>query len=453
MRHENSAAHLADLRAGVKAKQAIVDKALANLGRYDKHRGAHGAVDNPRFGDGAMASFLEHAAANAELGRLQAQIMHHPLTQSDTAFNGDGSPCNEREAALAEAARAMVNEGELPDSFREFRSENTDPAGRRGLRIEFTKMAAVRSDNATGEEAVPTGVYPELWNELKYLGSVASMSAEITTANGQPNNWLRTDDSAQTGEWLAQDTAGTSQDLPQIYRMLLSPQRVSSKAMAISREMIRDSAFDVAAFVARAGIRRIANASEVAFTSGAGTGTPPLPAGVQTVATAGVTAASATDVTREEVLSLVGEIDYAYLVQNDGSQPGPGARPPVSGTTGFMFSRELLTKLINLDIDARNLSFDPAGREGTWARWRNWPFSVNPQLGDLTTGKVPCLFGAFEGYIVRNVGSVEILPWPDYDKNVVTYRVFGYRDAAPWWGVADSDRTSASKAIVKLTMG
>ena len=456
---ESTPAYLAELREErdkVKARVADARKALGDFKRSED-----GVADDHRSGE-AMDVFAVLMADQSELGRLNNEIANHPHAYRKPAKNADGSPSNARMAAFGEAIHAaFTNGGKVPEDLaKEFAGGRPNGAGGQALVYDFHKeareMVVVTGDTDSGKEARPTITYPEVFSQLQYAGAVASMSSELTTPTGAAIELLRDDDTANVGVMLDHENDAVSdRDTPQIGALVLNARTFSSGKMRFSREWLTDAVIDVPRYILRKSAWRLARASNTQFTGGTGTGTPhPAPYGVKPGAAETLTAATKTGITVDEVVKLRSELDYAYLKGDDGAgQMTRGVRPGLTGTVGYQFSPAAFGALVAADVDARNVSFNPAQRDGEWTTWRRWPFAVNPDLdGFGTAADVPAIFGDFEGFVVRNVGSIEILPWPEYDNNLMTWRAFWRRDAAPWYGASSSTRASASKAFAKLVL-
>ena len=432
---------ISDLRAARAKLAQAKESALADLERREKHRAADGRLDNPRFADGAMASYIQHERAKSDLAKIDDRIR----------ILSPKGPGNEYMAAANDALMAMVNGGEIDSAFA---SASTGAHGRRGVRLDTARMAAVVSDgNAVdGSAAVGEGAFETLADAVKYSGALGSMARHIVTPTGEPMDFLRMDDSGTDGAWLAQNAADTEGNTSTVRKLTTSPQRVTSKRMNVSREMIRDSVFSVVDYLTTAGGARVSRSISKEMTKdGTGTGTPERPYALKDAAKVGVTTASATAVTREEVQKLIGEIDFGYIAGAPALQPTSSA-PTLDGRgmVGFQFGEDLWKSLLAEDLDHRNLSFGAGA--GSLPTWRGFPFAVNDNLASVAADSVVGLFGDFSSVLIRTVGEIEVLPWPDYDRNQISFRVYAYVDGGVWRGLDTNDRVTAglAKSVVSL---
>ena len=80
----------------------------------------------------------------------------------------------------------------------------------------------------------------------------------------------------------------------------------------VSDELLQDSVFDIASYIATEFARRVGDAEEAAFISGDGAGKPFGMLHETNGATAGVTAASATAITADELLDLIYSLRAPY---------------------------------------------------------------------------------------------------------------------------------------------
>ena len=108
-------------------------------------------------------------------------------------------------------------------------------------------------------------------------------------------------------EWLAEEGAITPTD-EVVGQSSWSPYRVS-RMIKLSEELLQDAAFPLESYLAEAIARSIARAENTAFIAGSGSGQPE---GIVTGASVGVTAASASAVTSDEILDLVYSLGSEY---------------------------------------------------------------------------------------------------------------------------------------------
>ena len=311
------------------------------------------------------------------------------------------------------------------------------------VRAPRSPRAATASDAASGQEAVQEEIPPRVIDTLAYYGGVARMVQHIMTGTGGDYRFMQMDADTQKGQILgAQEAPVAAENLPPINVVTFGSKTFTSNSIILTREMIQDSVFDIAAYVERQALRRIGRMSNEAFTvtqSGAG-----MPEGIVTAAMAGITAGSATAIAWAETVNLVYAVNRAYREMGEG---GEGAfMPEGGGMIGYMISDDCEKVLRGLvDGDMRPLWL-PSVREGTPDRYNGYPVVVNGHMQAVATGNVPMLFGNFSYYAIRTVRAFELFRFFDSrtaQKNTVEFLAFMRRDGR---------YCGPKEAIRKLTM-
>jgi HK97 family phage major capsid protein len=89
---------------------------------------------------------------------------------------------------------------------------------------------------------VPVGFEQELEKKLSYYGGLYNICRTISTATGNPLHYPTMDDTANTGEWLA-EAAGVGSADPAFSEVVFGANLLSSKQVKISVALDQDSAF------------------------------------------------------------------------------------------------------------------------------------------------------------------------------------------------------------------
>lgn len=110
-----------------------------------------------------------------------------------------------------------------------------------------------------------------------------------------------------TASWIDEEGAYTESD-DAFGQVSIGAYKLGTM-IKVSEELLNDSVFNLEAYISKEFARRIGAAEENAFFTGNGTGKP---TGVLTTASAGVTAASATAVTAEEIMDLFYALKAPY---------------------------------------------------------------------------------------------------------------------------------------------
>ena len=209
-----------------------------------------------------------------------------------------------------------------------------DPKARRG-----EVQNVLRSDvSPGGEDWAPIRVDGTLRDRLAYIGGMVNAGSEMRTSHGNDIKFPILDDTGESGELLAnQGASATGQDLQNLSEVTLKAEVMSSKFVEANLMLQRDVSFDIDRLVAQRLDRRMARGWNIQFTTGDGTGANSR--GVTIDAKAGVTAASETTFTGNELLQLMDEVDYAYL--DDEGDPA-GLAAVGGGHIGWMMHQKSL---------------------------------------------------------------------------------------------------------------
>jgi HK97 family phage major capsid protein len=168
-----------------------------------------------------------------------------------------------------------------------------------------------------------------------------------------------------------------------------------------SMELMQDSIFNIEQLLGELLGERLGRRANTELTTGDGSGDPN---GIVTASSLGVTAASATALTADELIDLQHSVDPAY-------RQSPKAR--------FMFSDSSLKVIRKLkDGEGRYLWDAGDFTKGVAGSLLGSPYSVNQAMASVASGTKPIVFGDMGKYYVRKVGSpiIGVMRerfWPD----------------------------------------
>ena len=182
---------------------------------------------------------------------------------------------------------------------------------RRGLQAvqadeELRTYAPLNSTDITqGQFLVPITTGPEIEKKLKSVGAILSILRYFNSTTGEPINWPTSDDTAEKGEFIAEN-GPVSQSNPVFGNVTIGAFQWSSKQVLVPVRLLQDSRFDLVAhltdlFGERAGrgfSDRVFNDPTDGLLNITGTGLR--------------TAASSTVLNYFEPLQLQGAIDLGY---------------------------------------------------------------------------------------------------------------------------------------------
>ncbi len=288
-------------------------------------------------------------------------------------------------------------------------------------------------------------------DRLKAFGGVREMSYQFDTARGEPMNVPNWDDSDQEGEMIATEGSKTTEeDIDGPGATTFTPRTYSSKSISFSEEYLQDSVVDLEMLIPQRLMRRIGRITNTHGTSGTGASQPQ---GVVTGANAGITAASASAFTYEELIGVQHAVDPAYRMGMESMSEQDHGLSAEGGMVGWMVNDSFIQAIRKLkDSDGRPLWLANL-REGDSPTILGYPYRYNQSLDAIATGKVPALFGNFGYYAFRNVMNVGFYRMDDSAfrlKNSVGFVAFARCDSR-YMGAFSSGTTC--EAVAKLTMG
>jgi HK97 family phage major capsid protein len=280
--------------------------------------------------------------------------------------------------------------------------------------------AQTEGSNAGGGYLVPPGFRTKLTERLVAFGGLAQEAETLDTGSGNPIEWPTVDDTSATRADVVSE-GGTSAAGADIvfgtvtmgaYRYAATG--TGNAPLKVSFELLQDSAFDVAAFVARALGTRIARKQAVDLMQGSGSGAPlGLLYGTHTgdVALAGGDA-----ITIQKLNDLVHSLDPAYRpsakwIFNDAtaailemlvdSNSRPIMQSSLNGLMGSIQVKSVLGYPVVIDQAA---------------------FSKSNQVNFAAFGDLR------EAYIVRRVKDVQILVNPYSQTGYIVYDAWARMD-------------------------
>jgi HK97 family phage major capsid protein len=243
-----------------------------------------------------------------------------------------------------------------------------------------------------GGFTVPQGFVYNLELALLQYGGVRQVADVMRTDSGNDMPWPTVNDTANVGELLSENTTVGSSVDPTFGQVVLKAYKYSSKLVLVSREILEDSAFNVAETVGKMLGERIGRIQNVHFTTGDNSAKPQ---GVVVASTLGVTAASATAIAADELFNLQHSVDPAY--RQDPS-------------CGWMMHDNILLAVRKLKDSQNRYLWEPSIQMGVPDKLLNYPITVNQQMqSSIATATRTMLFGALGKYKVRDVKDVRLM--------------------------------------------
>lgn len=365
----------------------------------------------------------KHAELDATLERLSAQIDAEEKLYNTQRASG--------EFAEQRAEETGVTVERYDEVFRKWCAEGTlameadERAILRGHNVQFENRAQQVATGAAGGFTVPESFWNRVSETLKAYGGVEGVANVISTDTGATLPWPTNDGTANKGAILGEGTQITEQDETFGVRNI-DAYMYTSNLIRVSYQLLQDSAIDVEGFLARKMAERLARIRNEHFTTGTGTAQPD---GIVTGATAGVTTASGTAITGDEIIDLVHSVDPAYR-----------------GNGRFMFSDGVLQYLRKLKDSNGQYLWQPSVQVGEPNTLFGYGYTVNQDMASsVAVNNTTALFGDFnEGYVIRNVRGLQVVR---LDERYADYLQVGWFAFLRCDGTKDN--TGAYKALVQ----
>lgn len=256
------------------------------------------------------------------------------------------------------------------------------------------------SINTPGEGSVLTA--PMLVNNLEvalmdYSG-IMQVADVITTDNGNDMSWPTANDTGNKGRRIGANKKTASATTKIFKSQVWKAFKYTSDELALEQEMMEDAGFDLTGYIPTLAGERIGRIFNDEATTGSGSNEPE---GLENCPV-GVTAASATAITPEEIIKLIGKVDPAY---RNGAQ--------------FMMNDAIMTEVALLKDGQGNFIWRAGLEIGQPDRIRGYGVVPNVSMASaLTASKYVMAFGQLKQIKVRRVRGIRFYRERDneYDK-------------------------------------
>lgn len=266
----------------------------------------------------------------------------------------------------------------------------------RVLETRGTSTQVTSTDNLGGY-LVPQSFSEELANAGLWSGGMMEACRIYTDPIGGTLKWPTGDDTANTGEIVTQGSAKNVIDMT-FGNVLFVDYTIDSGIVKVSRELINDERVGLLQSVLAENLAgRMSRKINAVLTNGTGTSEP---YGLTTAVTGtGLTTASATAITKSELMRMLYSVDKHY---------SKGQK------VGWMMNRETLGYLRTLDFSTDTTHiFADIKAAGEPDMLLGYPVFVNNDLPALS-GNAPVAatkhiyFGDFSKYVIRKIQDVAI---------------------------------------------
>lgn len=305
-----------------------------------------------------------------------------------------------KEAAAKEIAAKETEErgGNKEDKGKEYREVFNKYIRHGASQLSSEERTLLAEHRGTGNQTtaatgggytIPEGFSNQLFEEMAHWGGVREAATVITTQTGNLIPWPTEDDTSTTGHLLTEGTTDTVKDVTFASKDL-NAYTYSSGTVKVSVQLLQDTFMNMQEFLNRKFARRLGTITNLHYTTGDGSSKPN---GFITAGTSGVTAASATAITRGELVDLVHSVNRAYRK---------------GGKVGFMFNDQTLGIIKKLSIgsaDDRPL-WQPSIVQGEPDTLEGFQYWINDDMANIATTAKAIAFGDFSQYIIRDALGV-----------------------------------------------
>lgn len=258
-------------------------------------------------------------------------------------------------------------------------------------RQEFSKQQralAFGSGAGNAQALGPDGFVNALELNMLAFGSVQQICTILRTDNGRPMTAPYADDTANEGAIVAEAASVATLVDPTIGEQVWGAYKINSKRTVYSSEVEEDSMFDLPSLLGGMCGERIGRGENRYCTTGTGTGQHQ---GIVIGAALGVTAASATVFTSDELINLEHSVDVAYRTN-----------------AAYMMHDTILAFVRKLKYAGSGeyiFNFDK-GSNGTI---NGRQVQVNNHMASaLTTGQKLVTFGDYKKFVLRQVNTLRL---------------------------------------------
>ncbi len=254
-------------------------------------------------------------------------------------------------------------------------------------------LTGAQSTTTAGGYTVADELMRSLEVALLAFGGVRSVATVYRTATGGPLPIPTTNDTANKGEIIAENT--TQNELEMTFgQLVLDAYKYTSKYILASVEFLQDSSIDVNAFLGQALANRIGRITNDHFSTGDGSGKPK---GIVDAAASGVTSV-ADPPTYDNFVDLVHTIDPEYRANGR-----------------FMMADATLKtikkiKVLQYSGDTTGMPlWSPSLVAGQPDTILGFPFVVNQSMAAPGSSAKKIIFGDLSKYIIRDVRDFTLL--------------------------------------------
>lgn len=252
---------------------------------------------------------------------------------------------------------------------------------------EVRTVVGMTTGNSNGGQFVPQSFYPVLTEAQKSYGNILNVVKQIETADGSPMKYASANDTGNLLSLMTEDNStAVSEADPTLGGGTLSSDWFSTGVIKVSLPELRDSAFDIEAFIRENFGKRYYRGLSQWVTAGNSSNV----ASIVTGATLGATQGDPTNPIKwSDVVALYAALDPAYEADAKFSMN--------SATRGVLLG---ITDTLGRPL------YIPSPNAGGFDTILGKAVVINPFMDNSTqagTDKYPLLYGDFSAYLLRTV--------------------------------------------------
>lgn len=272
--------------------------------------------------------------------------------------------------------------------YKEVRAE----AAKRMRELRVTNYTAT-TDGQGGETVPPGSLVRQVELSLLAFGGMRQVSDVMRTASGDPLEWPTIDDTSNKGELLnetdqSSDSAVSDQNISSS-NVTFNAYKISSKLIRITQELLEDNAVNLVQVIGDLIGERIARKENELYTTGTGSSQPN---GIVTATNTGITAASTSAITADEIIDMAHSVDPAYR------------------TNGRWMMNDSIVQAVRKLKDGEGQYLWMSGiQSGVPDSLYGYPMVVNQDMSSsLASSNDVMLFGDLSKYKIRDVNQMRM---------------------------------------------
>ena len=304
---------------------------------------------------------------SAEIERVQAMEAMERELSKPTSTPITGKPMSGKSEGKAKTGTA---------------SNEYKEAMLQAIRTKFHTISNVMQEgvDADGGYLVPDEYDDRLIEKLKEENIFRKLCHPVTTSGDHKINIAA---STPAAAWIEEGEALTFGDAT--FSQILLDAHKLHVAIKVTEELLYDSKFDLETFILNAFSKALANAEENAFINGSGTGQPLGILAATGGADIGVTTASSTAITADEIINLV------YSLKR-----------PYRKNAAFLMNDQTVAAVRKLKDKNDQYIWQPSVQAGQPDRILNCPVLTSQYMPTLAASNKPVLFGDFNYYWIAD---------------------------------------------------